>query len=498
MSRRTTPEADALRFARLLLPDGAGHVVELRVITPDRGVCGGYYTDSEALAGKALELSRIKAGQIYVTVNPVGKAVDRLRIQPRRMNTYGRTRRFGDIDPGASDTDVAVRRWLLVDCDPVRPKGESATLEEVEAAMKRARAVFRFLRDQGFPDPIAAESGNGAHLLYRYDAPADDGEVHKRLLAALDRTLTDDVVKVDPDVCNASRIFRFYGTVNRKGPGTEDRPHRTAGLLNVPGDLGERVLTVEDVERATAALEAQCTPDEAEPLSAGPPRVGSPSHLRNSNGPDSTLLTLGEIWDLLSRLPVPPQIRGRGYWIRVYTHTIAFCEESGHTGHDARALMERWSPAWEKGDYPPNNRKLTKGHPGGFVKLLNEQGVDMSAWYRERLVSRSASESQRKPVPVASEVRDELDKSAVADPAGDAHFDSDRKDEKNEAADITEDAPTIPDEVYELVPKLFSEGAALFPTWYERDVFLTGLLGTLSAALPRVRISYAGTRYSPP
>ncbi len=89
----------------------------------------------------------------------------------------------------------------------------------------------------GFPWPILADSGNGAHLLYRVDLPADDGGLSERCLLALAAKYDDTAVKVDRAVSNPARIWKLYGTKACKGDNTPDRPHRIAKILNVPKPL---------------------------------------------------------------------------------------------------------------------------------------------------------------------------------------------------------------------------------------------------------------------
>ncbi len=137
-------------------------------------------------------------------------------------------------EPLTSDLDIIRRRWLLIDCDAQRPAGISATKEEHEAAMARAREIFAYLREDCWPDPIAADSGNGAHLLYRLDLPAEDGGLLSRVLLALSHRFDDDAVKVDTGVFNPARIWKMYGTLACKGDSTPDRPHRIARILSAP------------------------------------------------------------------------------------------------------------------------------------------------------------------------------------------------------------------------------------------------------------------------
>ena len=82
---------------------------------------------------------------------------------------------LGRKDPTSSDTDMLRRRWFPVDLDPVRPSGVSSTNEEHQAAIVRAAEIAAYLgRERGWPTPILADLGNGAHLLYRIDLVNDD------------------------------------------------------------------------------------------------------------------------------------------------------------------------------------------------------------------------------------------------------------------------------------------------------------------------------------
>ena len=63
-----------------------------------------------------------------------------------------------------------------------------ATVTMLEAALEGARNVAGFLSEFcGFPAALVADSGNGAHLLYRIDLPNDDATTAliKRCLAAV-------------------------------------------------------------------------------------------------------------------------------------------------------------------------------------------------------------------------------------------------------------------------------------------------------------------------
>jgi len=62
----------------------------------------------------------------------------------------------------------------------------------------------------------------------------------------------DAQVEFDRSVKNPGRIFRLYGTVNRKGESTEDRPHRMS-KCHIPDEW--RQVTAQIVERTANAVE---------------------------------------------------------------------------------------------------------------------------------------------------------------------------------------------------------------------------------------------------
>jgi hypothetical protein len=140
-------EAHLISTARCLY--APGEVVEPRAFKSPK-VSSGYFDDSEALAKAALMLDE-KGFQVYVTLNPVKQAL-LARAQNEVVQSPLST---------ISDTDVLFRRWLLLDFDPVRPSGISASVEEKQGAKRQGVEVRNFLREHGWPDPVVADSGNG-------------------------------------------------------------------------------------------------------------------------------------------------------------------------------------------------------------------------------------------------------------------------------------------------------------------------------------------------
>lgn len=198
------------------------------------------------LARDARDLTKRSTG-VYVTMNPVILPADRT---------------------SAKDADVIQRVGLLVDIDPVRPSDTSSTDAELETAVSRAREIREFLSQLGWPDPLIACSGNGAHLRYRVSLPNDDAakELAKRCLRALDHQFSDESCKVDTSTYNASRIVRLYGTLARKGDDEPGRPHRVSEVLECPAML---MPVADELLRKLAAL----SPGKPLPKTEPPPSL---------------------------------------------------------------------------------------------------------------------------------------------------------------------------------------------------------------------------------
>ena len=234
-----------------------GQVVELRVPKggPD-GTISGFFNRGALLAQSAAELSGRYPG-IYTTLNPLRPEL--LQRSPNRIT------RNADKGTLATDADVIARRWMLVDVDPERPADMSSTDAERAAAFELASRVADWLADRGWPLPILADSGNGAHLLYRVDLPND--EQSKALIHGVLRRLAAEFnaggLKIDTKVANASRICKVYGTVAAKGAPTVDRPHRAAALLDIPQltvVTPEQLADVQPIEPAPGAPAAPAAP----------------------------------------------------------------------------------------------------------------------------------------------------------------------------------------------------------------------------------------------
>ncbi len=258
------------RALRLL--HAPGDVFELRV--PDaRGVrynghadqrmatAFGFFDSTESAVASADALKDAQFQAAYITLNPVTPA-----LLARSVNRIQPATKKG---AGTSDKDISRRLWILIDGDPLRPSGISSTDEEHFLALELMKAVRSHLRELGWSEPILADSGNGWHLLYPIDLPADDGGLVKRVLEALALLFDTATVKVDTTVHNAARITKLYGTFVRKGDSTAERPHRMSRLVEMP----ETTTPVPQalLEEFVALAEAEKKPNPTPPTPSSRP-----------------------------------------------------------------------------------------------------------------------------------------------------------------------------------------------------------------------------------
>jgi hypothetical protein len=224
-----------------------GDVIEIRALhcRPRNITIAGYF-DAEHLAEAAREVVKLDAQGIYITLNPVKPALlarfaNRLAQRPATTTT---------------DADIDRRDRVLIDFDPDRPSGISASDPEKLRASERAEQCRQYLADCGWLAPVVADSGNGTHLLYSIALPndADSCKLVEHALKALALFFSDDLVKVDTTTFNAARITKLYGTVAAKGDDTAGRPHRLSGILDDPGLRPDEIVTVRQLKALAALL----------------------------------------------------------------------------------------------------------------------------------------------------------------------------------------------------------------------------------------------------
>ncbi len=234
-----------------------GSAVEVRIFLNKRAsnglwgneftdILSGFFTDLDTLIRLVAAIERqAKPQATYITLNPVNFAV-----AARALNRFKGAKK----GEGAADSDIATRSWLLIDLDPIRPNGISASEAEIQAALDRSAVIADALSKRGWPDPVIAFSGNGYHLLYlislrnsnvyrdllqdtlkglqlQFSDKADKNDLGSKVLEG------EIGVKLDPSVFNAGRITKLYGTYARKGDQVADRTHRQSQIVMGPERL---------------------------------------------------------------------------------------------------------------------------------------------------------------------------------------------------------------------------------------------------------------------
>ena len=190
----------------------------------------GYFDDHKALVGEASRYSGQAEG-VYITANAV---VRRALDDKTRRLAWNRVCQYRKAP---SDEVIYDRRRLLIDIDSkTKPKDASATEVEKLATVESGREVRVWLRQQGWPEPVVIDSGNGVQLVYKIKLPVESPLV-KRVFYALADRFDDDAAVIDKSVSSAKTLMRLPGTWNCKGKNTPQRPHRLARIVSAPDKL---------------------------------------------------------------------------------------------------------------------------------------------------------------------------------------------------------------------------------------------------------------------
>lgn len=257
--------AEVVRALSVLVTPG--DTFEVRILDarrafsrPPRTMSG--YFNSPVQVPPALAALRLDGAKgFYVTLNPVNPTLiarSHLRISAAKC---GET---------TGDADIVRRQWLLVDSDPVRPAGVSSTDEEKAAAHARALAMREALTAAGWPAPVFGDSGNGYHLLYRVELPAES-ELVKRCLEALALRFSDAAVSIDRTVSNPARIVKLYGSRTEKGDHCPEigRVHRMSKLVDVPAAVTPVPVALLESLAGQSDAEADATPRKRRKIAWG-------------------------------------------------------------------------------------------------------------------------------------------------------------------------------------------------------------------------------------
>lgn len=209
-------------------------LVEIRLL--GKNTYSGYFTNIDTLIAQLRPLldhnnyQYYGAMQAYFTLNEVNE------------DLYSREQRDVFVKKPKSTTtdgDITRRRFVLIDLDPQRSAGISASNDEFEKAHMKCVDVYKYLLANGFKEPIITVSGNGYHCYVPCDMPNDDehNELIKKFLQSLSNIFGGDDVEVDEKVFNPARIDKLIGTWAKKGADSKERPWRISKILKVPSDL---------------------------------------------------------------------------------------------------------------------------------------------------------------------------------------------------------------------------------------------------------------------
>lgn len=197
--------------------------LEIRASLPSGQWVSGLFDDPRAALREMHALGALGAN-CYTTINrPTAAVAFRVRNAMQAC--------------ALRDAEISHRVRLPFDFDPVRPVDAASTAHELHYALEARDRVAMALAAQGFPEPARGMSGNGGHLLYRCCLPVtlESSEQIATVYAGLFEDFTGGEVVFDRSVKNPARIWRLYGTTNRKGTSTPERPHRVATIA-IPRD----------------------------------------------------------------------------------------------------------------------------------------------------------------------------------------------------------------------------------------------------------------------
>lgn len=236
-------------------------LVEMRVLTTSGFWRNGYFDNFPAMQRAAGEFS---GDNCFTSLNRPHDYVD-------VTNSVGARMKSGS---GLADKDIERITRLPFDFDPHRPAGTPSTQAEMLQARDASRRLVGFLQSMGWPEPLSALSGNGNHRQYRVNLPNnDETKQYLRIIyQGLRERFETDNVGFDVTVRSPAQIFRLYGTRNRKGAASPDRPHRLT-YCHVPvnwGCVSQRQI-VQLAERMRPAVEEKRKKviRESRPLGSG-------------------------------------------------------------------------------------------------------------------------------------------------------------------------------------------------------------------------------------
>ena len=209
------------------LMKGNNQLTEIRIIGNGQ-TFSGYFKDAKTMIEAIKPYS---AYNIYFTINRIDETCygreqcNRIVKKPRNTT---------------SDLEIIARDYVFLDLDAKKISGVNATDEEVEKTKIKAKEVYKFLKENGFYEPIVAFSGNGVHLYLRCALlPSEENnKIIKRFTQAMGMLFSDEYVDIDQKIFNLGRIAKVPGTYSRKGSSDSvDRPQRMCYIVKAPQEI---------------------------------------------------------------------------------------------------------------------------------------------------------------------------------------------------------------------------------------------------------------------
>lgn len=225
-------ESQIRQWWRLFNPEGK--LIEIRLL--GKTTYSGYFKDVDKIINGLRPLLDHANSQYYGTLQAY------FTLNEINEDLYSREQHDAFVKKPKSTTtdgDVVRRKIILIDLDPNRAAGISASDAEFEKAHLKAVDIYRYLIGQGFKEPMITTSGNGYHCYLTCDMPNDDEhtDLVKRFLQSLSKMFSDGDVEIDEKVFNPARIDKLIGTWAKKGSDTSERKWRMSRILKVPNDM---------------------------------------------------------------------------------------------------------------------------------------------------------------------------------------------------------------------------------------------------------------------
>ena len=213
---------------------GNNKLVEIRLL--GASTYSGYFTDIDTL------ITALRPYLDYNNDRYYGSLQAYFTLNDIDDDLYGREQHDKFVKKPkitTTDSNVIRRRFVMIDLDACRVAGVSSNDEELEKSHLKAVAIYRYLIQEGFKEPIITTSGNGYHCYVTCDMPNDDehNELVKRFLQSLGKMFSDSYVEIDEKVFNPARVDKLIGTWAKKGSDTNERKWRIAKIVKVPQDL---------------------------------------------------------------------------------------------------------------------------------------------------------------------------------------------------------------------------------------------------------------------